>query len=215
MEKVIVLDTETANTIECPFTYDVGFAVVDKEGNIFEEHSFVVAEIFLDKELIANAYFADKVSDYWNEIKSGKRTLARFSTIRKVFIDTCRKFEIKKLFAHNALFDYRSLTTTQRFLTASKYRYFFPYGMEICDTLKMSREVFGKDEKYGEFCYENNFLTQRGQRRFTAEVLFRFLSNCIDFEESHTGLEDVKIEKEIMAECFRRKPEIDGRLWQD
>ena len=123
--------------------------------------------------------------------------------------------EIKKLFAHNALFDYRSLTTTQRFLTASKYRYFFPYGMEICDTLKMSREVFGKDEKYGEFCYENNFLTQRGQRRFTAEVLFRFLSNCIDFEESHTGLEDVKIEKEIMAECFRRKPEIDGRLWQD
>ena len=214
-EKVIVLDTETTNSLDDPIVYDCGFAVVDKEGKVYDEKSFVVADVFLDEELMASAYFIDKIQDYWNDIKSGKRKLARFSTIRKVFADTCRKFEIKKVFAHNARFDYRSLTLTQRFLTSSKYRYFFPYGIEICDTLKMSRQVFGKDEKYGEFCYENDFLTQRGSRRYTAEILFRFLTGCLDFEESHTGLEDVKIEKEIMAECFRRNPNIEYKLWQD
>ena len=77
----------------------------------------------------------------------------------------------------------------------------------------MSREIFGKDEKYGEFCYNNDYISKNGQRRFTAEILFRYLSNELNFEESHTGLEDVKIEKEIMAECFRRIPTINGKLW--
>ena len=212
-EKFIVIDTETANTIEEPFCYDVGFAVVDKEGNIYEQFSYVVAEIFLDKELMASAYFADKISQYWEEIKRGARTLARLSTIRFKFIDICKKYEVKKVFAHNARFDYRSLNYTQRLVTSSKYRYFFPYGIEIWDTLKMSREIFGKDEKYGEFCYNNDYISKNGQRRFTAEILFRYLSNELDFEESHTGLEDVKIEKEIMAECFRRIPNINGKLW--
>lgn len=214
-EKVIVLDTETTNSLDDPIVYDCGFAVVDKEGNIYEEHSFVVADVFLDEELMSSAYFIDKVADYWKEIKSGKRALKRFASIRKILADICRKYGIKEIYAHNAIFDYRSLTLTQRFLTSSKYRYFFPYGVKICDTLKMSREVFGKDEKYGEFCYENDFLTQRGCRRYTAEILFRFLSGRIDFEEAHTGLEDVKIEKEIMAECFRRMPNINGQLWRD
>ena len=214
-EKVIVLDTETTNTLDDPIVYDCGFAVVDKEGNIYEEYSFVVADVFLDEELMASAYFIDKIADYWKEIKSGQRTLKRFASIRKILADTCRKYEIKEIYAHNARFDYRSLTLTQRFLTSSKYRYFFPYGVKICDTLKMSREVFGKDEKYGEFCYENDFLTQRGCRRYTAEILFRFLTGCLDFEEAHTGLEDVMIEKEIFSYCVKVKPEINGKLWGD
>ena len=212
-QKIIVVDTETTNSIDDPICYDVGFAVVDALGNVYEKHSYVVAEIFLDEELMSSAYFIDKIPQYWDEIKAGKRKLAKFSTIRFKFAEVCQKYGIKIVTAHNARFDYRSLNLTQRFLTSSKYRYFFPYGVEIWDTLKMSREVLNKNEKYGEFCYNNDFLTKRLCKRFTAEIIFRFITGCLDFEESHTGLEDVLIEKEIFAYCVKAKPEINGALW--
>ena len=214
-EKIIVVDTETTNSIDDPICYDVGFAVVDAFGNVYEKFSFVVAEVFLDEELMASAYFIDKIPQYWAEIKQGKRKLAKFSTIRFKFADTCKKWGVRIVAAHNARFDYRSLNLTQRFLTSSKYRYFFPYDVEIWDTLKMSREVLNKSDEYGEFCYNNEFLTKRLCKRFTAEIIFRFLTGCLDFEEAHTGLEDVLIEKEIFSYCVKAKPEICGKLWGD
>lgn len=212
-EKIIMLDTETTNSLDDPICYDVGFAVIDKFGTIFESYSFVVADVFLDEELMASAYFADKIPQYWEEIKNGKRKLAKFSTIRFKFAEVCKKYKVKIVCAHNSRFDYRSLNLTQRYLTSSKYRYFFPYGLAVWDTLKMSREVLKDDDKYGEFCYENDFLTSRLCKRFTAEVLFRFLTGCLDFEEAHTGLEDVLIEKEIFKFCLEKKPDINGALW--
>ena len=211
----IVVDTETTNSLDDPICYDVGFAVVDRIGNVLEKYSFVVADVFLDKDLMASAYFAEKIPQYWEDIKNKKRILAKFSTIRKIFAQACRKYSIKCVCAHNARFDNRSLNLTLRFLTCSKYRYFFPYGVEIWDTLKMSREVLNKNSEYGEFCYTNNYLTQRLCKRFTAEIIFRFLTDNVNFEESHTGLEDVLIEKEILSYCINVNPEINGKLWKD
>ena len=213
-QKFIVVDTETTNTLDEPICYDVGFAVVDRFGAVYEKYSFVVAEIFLDRELMSYAYFADKIEQYWQEIKAGKRKLAKFSTIRRVFADACKRNSVKVIMAHNAYFDNRSLNLTQRYLTASKYRYFFPFGTEIWDTLKMSREVLKSDDDYGEFCYTNDFLTSRLCKQFTAEVIFRFICNDPSFEESHTGLEDVLIEKEIFAYLMWRKPTLNGALWK-
>jgi DNA polymerase III epsilon subunit-like protein len=213
VEKFIVLDTETTNDIECPLTYDIGFAVIDKEGFVYEKHSFVVADIFLDKELMASAFFAEKIPMYWEQIKKGERTLTSFFNIRKILASVMKKYDTDIIIAHNARFDYISTATTQRYLTKSKYRYFFPYGTKVWDTLKMARETFKDDEKYCEFCTENDYKTSNNSNRYTAEILYRFLTDDNSFIESHTGLEDVLIEKEIFVECVRRNPEIDGKLW--
>lgn len=37
-----------------------------------------------------------------------------------------------------------------------------------------------------------------------AEVIYKYISGNNDFIESHTGLEDVMIEKEIFAKCCRQ-----------
>ena len=213
MEKFIVVDTETTNSIDDPIVYDVGFAVVDAEGNVYEQHSYVVADVFLDKDLMSYAYFADKIPQYWEDIKSGKRKLRRFKTIRMIFKDVCRQYEIKKIFAHNARFDNRSLNLTQRYLTSSKFRWFFPYNTEICDTLKMSRNTLKNIEAYDQFCWDNDFITKRGCKRYTAEIIYKFITGKLDFEESHTGLEDVLIEKEILKYCLKHNPEFSGKLW--
>ena len=211
---VIMFDTETTNEIDCPFCYDLGFSVLDTDkGKTIEKHSYVVADIFLDKELMASAYFADKIPQYWADIKSGKRKLRRWSTIRAIVRDVMAQYGIDTVIAHNARFDYCSTATTQRYLTYSKYRYFFPYGTKFLCTLKMSRVVFGKDENYITFCEENDYLTAYNKPRFTAEIIYRFLTNDNEFVESHTGLEDVEIEMEIYLECIKRMPSVDGLLW--
>lgn len=212
MEKYIMLDTETTNSLDDPICYDVGFAVVDRNGSVYETHSFVVAEVFLNEELMESAYFIDKVPQYWEDIKKGTRKLAKFNTIRKVLAETMKKYNTNIVIAHNARFDYRSTAKTQRYLTKSKYRYFLPYGTEVWDTLKMAREVLKNDVDYDNFCYNNNYLTKRGCKRFTAEILYRFFTGDNDFVESHTGLEDVSIEKVIFAECMARGAES-GKLW--
>lgn len=211
-DRFIVIDTETTNSIDDPICYDVGFAVVDILGNVYETHSFVVADVFLDKNLMASAYFADKIPQYWDDIKAGKRELKTFFNIKRKFLEVIKNYNITIVLAHNARFDYRSLNLTMRYLTNSKYRYFLP-KLEIWDTLKMSRMVLNKDERYGEFCYTNGYLTKGMCKRFTAEIIYRFITGDNEFIESHTGLEDVLIEKEIFTYCIKEMPDIDGILW--
>lgn len=209
----LMLDTETTNDIDCPLVYDIGFAVFDDNGNILDHYSFVVADIFLNKELMSSAFFAEKIPQYWEEIKSGDRTLARFYNIEKIFKMVCKSYEICGIVAHNARFDYIALQTTKRWLTKSKYRFFFPYGMQFLDTLKMCRKVFKNDENYHDFCIENAYLTANGQDRMTAEVVYKYLTNDNSFCEAHTGLQDCLIEKEIFEYCADRIEVEDGLLW--
>ena len=213
---IIVLDTETANSLEEPIVYDIGFAVVDTEnGDILEEHSFAIAEIFLDKELMNSAYYKEKIPQYWEEIKRGTRKLVKFETAHRILYQTIKKYNVNVVAAHNARFDNRSTNISRRYLTSSKYRFFLPYGkIEIWDTLKMAREVMKENKDYTRFCIENNYMTKKNQKRFTAEILYRYLTGNNDFEEEHRGIDDVRIEKEIFMYCLGVNPEIDGRLWK-
>lgn len=211
----IVLDTETTNGFDDPMVYDLGYAIVDGETfKVLETRSFVNADIFLNKELMADAFFADKIPQYWKDIKSGKRELKTFYNILKQFRQDYKFYNCVATCCHNARFDYVACQTSQRFITKSKYRWFFPFGNEMWCSLKMARQTFGKDEAYKQFCIENGFTLANGKTpRFTAEILYRYITNDVTFEESHTGLEDVLIEKEIVKACLQMNPNIEKRLW--
>ena len=217
----LVIDTETCpldRTLETVlpsnmFVYDVGWAVVDKRGNVYDTKSFVNADIFLvEKELMKSAYYADKLPKYWKEIKSGERVLTSFYNIRKALLETIVEYGITEIYAHNMRFDYGTLQNTQRWLTKSKYRYFFPKDVIICDTLKMARDVILKMPTYKKFCEENRLLTKNGRLSASAENLYRFITKDTTFVESHTGLEDVLIEKEILAYCFKQHKKMRRKL---
>ena len=217
----IVLDTET-----CPleqtdevtpwnmFVYDIGWAVVDKRGNVYKTQSFINADIFLDeKELMKSAYYSEKIPKYWEDIKSGIRQLRSFYNIKKQLLGDIAEYGVKEIYAHNMRFDYGTLQNTQRWLTKSKYRYFFPKGIEICDTLKMARQVLKDSKMYRVWCEQNGYITKNNQCRFSAEVLYRYITGNDDFIESHTGLEDVMIEKDILAYCYSRHKKMVRQLW--
>ena len=111
-ERVMMIDTETTNDIDCPIVYDVGYQIFSLEKGVICEKSFVNADVFLDKSLMENAYFADKIPQYWEDIKAGRRTLARWSTIKKQLRLDCAIHNVKIACAHNASFDNRALNTS-------------------------------------------------------------------------------------------------------
>lgn len=207
-------DTETCNTINDEngkldmsnvLVYDLGLVACDTKGRIYEEISLVIKEIFYGmKDLMQSAYYSHKIPNYEQDIAEGKRKVVSWYEAMQTLRALQKKYKTNIIFSHNARFDYNAMNITQRYLTKSKYRYAIPYGTEYWDTLKMARDVICKDKKYIEFCMENGFVTKHKTPRpkATAEILYRYLTQDLEFEESHTGLEDVRIETLILAYCL-------------
>lgn len=221
---IIMMDTETANTITADngkldltqaLVYDIGWQVTDKHGNLYEEKSYLIKEIFeWEKDLMTSSYYADKIPQYLEDVANGKRVVASFYEVRKDFLDTMKRYDTKTVAAHNMRFDNRSTNNTQRWLTKSKYRFFFPYGTELWDTMKMANDVIATTPSYKKFCLENGFTTKHKTPRpkVTAEILYRYISHDLNFVEEHRGLEDVDIERQIMAYCFAKHKPMAKRL---
>lgn len=220
----IVFDTETANTglneegqllIKDGLFYDFGFAVVDTKGNVYEEYSFTNRDIFFEKELMQSAYYKKKIPMYWEGIKNGTRKLATTYEIHKAFVDCINKYECKWVIAHNARFDHAVTNATQRWVTKSKYRFFIPYDIEIWDSMKMARDIICPMPTYKKFSEKHGLLTKQGRTSARAENLYKFISKNPNFVESHTGLEDVRIEREIMWYCLRQHKKMRKKLWEN
>lgn len=212
--RIMMIDTETTNSLEDPVVYDVGFQVFDLEGNTYESCSMINTEVFNDPNLMSTAYYAEKIPRYMEQVLTGKSVMIPWKSIKTVVKDSIIRNDCRIVCAHNARFDCKSLNLTQRYITTSKWRYFLPYGVEWWDTLRMAREVLKQDGNYRQFCLDNGYVTSRNVSKYTAEVIYRYISGENEFIESHTGLEDVKIEKEIFLYCLKQNPEIDGRLWR-
>lgn len=210
---IIIIDTETANGLDCPLPYDIGYAVVNTETEeILVERSFVVAEIFLDKELMASAYYAEKVPQYWDDIKSGKRTMKRVKNIRSIIAADLKNYGVRAVGAYNMGFDKRAVRNDIRFITASYFRWFFPSYIEYFDIWNMACSSILRTSEYINFCLDNGLITAKGNILTSAEAVFKFLTNDAGFTESHTGLEDVRIETEIYFAVKRSGMEFDDKV---
>lgn len=218
---ILVVDTETANTFSdgkkldysSGLVYDCGFAVVDTKGRVYETYSFVNSDIFGIDVLMQSAYYANKIPLYWYGLDNGSRIMADTYTIRQTMLAVMEKYRINEVCAHNARFDVAVLNSTIRYTTKSKIRYWFPYGVEIWDSMKMARSVIHKMATYRKFCEKNDLLTATGRLSTTAENLYRFITKNVEFVEAHTGLEDVSIEMQIIFYCYRQHKKMDKVLY--
>ena len=219
----IMLDTETANTqqeengkLDMRFVlpYDFGFAVIDSHGRVYEKFSFVNSDIYIyEKDLMRSAYYANKLPQYEKDLAEGRRIMANTYNIRRIILEKIKEYDCKFVCAHNTRFDLNACNNIQRWTTKSKYRYFFPYDIEFWDTLKMARDVLSKRPTYRKFCEENGYLTKQNQCRYTAEVIYQYIMQDTDCSESHTGLEDVEIEVQILAYLVSRKKAMRKKLF--
>lgn len=216
----ITLDTEACNTdvddMKSSLVYDLGFAVHDKQGNIYETRDFVLYEIYArEKSLMRSAYYADKLPQYEAEIKDGTRKMVSIMTAYYEFRKLCEKYRVKAVIAHNARFDLNALNATMRYVTKSKIRYFFPKGVEIWDTQKMAHDTICKQKAYIAFCKANGFMTNHKTPRVreTAEALHAYRTLNPNYQERHTALEDVLIEMQIFTRCMAQHKKMRKALF--
>ena len=217
-EMLLVIDTETCNSVEEPLPYDIGYAICDRQGNVYLKRSFVVAEIFLDmKDVMQSAYYANKIPMYWKDIKSGKREIRTFRTIRNIVHEDMKAYNVKKVGAYNMGFDRKALNNLTRYVTKSFYRWFFPFGTEYFCIWHMACQTILNTKSYIDFAEKNGLVSEKDNILTSAESTYKFLTKEVNFIESHTGLEDVEIETEIMAKCYRThkkmNPKVNSACW--
>lgn len=215
----MVLDTETAGTIEEPLVYDFGVQVINLSGKVLAEASWTIYDIYAEqRELMKTAYYAEKLPQYEQGMRDGLWTMRRFFNVRKQIWAWLKEFDVLAVCAYNASFDRRALNNTLRFITGGKSKWFFPYGTQFIDIWNMATSTIFQSAAYRKMAYEQGWVSDKGNMLTNAEVAYRFLSGADEFEERHTALEDVKIEVQIFLHCWKKcapaDREIIGNPWR-
>lgn len=209
----LVLDVETANSTDDALVYDLGFAIADQKGRIYEAHSYLVSDIFeKEADLMQSAYYAEKIPQYLEGIEAGDFQVLTFYEARRILLEVMKKWDVVAVAAYNANFDTTALNTTERWLTKSKYRYFFPYGTQIYCIWHMACQLICTQSTYIRYCHQNGLVSPAGNIKTSAEAVYGYISGDHTFDESHTGLQDVLIESQIMAKCFAQHKRFDKSI---
>jgi len=211
---LLVMDCETCNARPAAavlprnnLAYNFGYhLLVPSTGETFHARQYAISEImFGERNRMASCYYAEKIPHYYDQIGDNSCAVRSFFDVMNEITQVCKDYGVTAIVAHNARFDVDALNTTAAWLTDDQITHALPQNIEIWDSLKMARAIFGKMPTYRKFCEDNGFLTKHRvpQVRLTAEILYRFITKDLDFTEDHMALEDVMIESEIIMKCYR------------
>jgi len=213
---LMFIDTETIGTLnvkESVLPFEIGMKVLDTETNkVVKEKSYLVRKFFNNKYIMLSTFSATKYPNYFEKLENDKRyKTMSVNDISKDIDKIIQRYNVKIMVAHNGNFDKTAMA-----------RLFEDFGVDnpfenidLLDTMELSKVItFSKD--YANYCIENKdrlnsvkdscFITNSGRVRTTAQAIYCYLSNNSQFEEAHTGLEDIDIEIEI----FKKSMEMLG-----
>lgn len=247
--RFLILDCETATlpfvteyeeklrkkvALARPLIYDIGWNIVDRNGNIYERKNFVVAEIFFNPAIFKTAYYKEKRPLYLEKLREGKIIPAVWNIIAEELKADMKKVE--SVGAYNAYFDYkRAIAFTELYISkmySVNFDEWLTVQRKVCDTMdkpykgykrKIDREHFTfRDacvpvfDLWGLAC--EHLLNTDDYRetakangwigskyyRTNAEVTYRFISGENNFDEAHTAIDDCDIETAIFAEIVKQ-----------
>lgn len=206
----IILDTETAGNVNETSTlrvYDIAWQVADKDFMPVVSRRYLVQEVFFGMaDIMKTAYYAKKLPAYYEEIANGTLEIMHLSDIRKQFAADCKEYDVKEVWAYNADFDRRALNVTCDVVSNGLQGFFLPYGTKVCCIQHLAVQTILNRPSFFKFAWRNGFFNKKtGNVRTNAEVAYAYLTGDADYKEEHTALEDVKIERQILAACKRSK----------
>lgn len=200
-KNIAIIDTETAGGFGDLKVYDFGMVVMTQKGEIIAEYESLVREVFIPKEM-ATAYYSDKIPCYYSMMYDGMR-IRDWDTIRDDVNALLEKHNVGIISAYNLGFDMRAIKSAQA--KYSKHDKFLTANYDLLDLWYWScKEILSK-KTYHDFADENNFKTDAGNYKTSAEVGYSFLNDLPNFVESHTALDDCYIEADILKRLLKRK----------
>ena len=223
----IIVDTEGVDTVkhfdgkahpETSLFYDFGFMVIDgNDGSVLESHSFINSDVYFRNDLMTSAYYADKRQRY-DEGMGIDWTVANTYTIWQTFADACKRHNVRKVWAFNCRYDDLITVNTIQTLSNGFVRAFIPEGVKWADIWDYAGSTLCKTRKYVDWCIRNDYMSDKGNPKTSAEVVARYMLEDDSFIEAHTALEDCKIELAILQAAKRRKQKARhsiGQGWRD
>ena len=203
----------TLNVIESCLPFEIGMKIIDiKNDKIIVEKSYLVRRFFNNKYIMNCTFSANKYPKYQEKVENDKRYKTYSANeISKDIQRLVDKYEIDIMVAHNGKFDYTMLNTYfNEFEVENPFE-----NINVLDTMEMSKDLT-KSKDYVNYCIENkdivrmkngknesNFISPSGRVRTTAQAIYSYLTKNPNFQEAHTGLEDISIEYEIFKASYQ------------
>lgn len=248
----LILDCETATlpyasnfeetqkkniAIAKPLIYDIGWQVIDRNGNIYKRKSFIISEIFSVPQVFNTAYYAHKRPIYLERLKKGETILTDWNTAIAELLEDMQYVE--SVGAYNSMFDFKKAIPftelyIQKLYSPDFYKWeemqnklceSIAYGntkqnnrefertvfrfrdnvYDLFDVWGLSCEHIMNNNEYKQMCIDNGWQTaSRKYFKTSAETCFRYFSKELEFEESHTAIDDTIIESELFVEILKR-----------
>ena len=202
----MILDTETTSNAQT--VYDIGYTIIDRKGSIIEQANYLVKEIiehpFLRGILQRDKFSARKYRETYAALYNEKKMVLPFLTIRQNIRRAIRNYDCVVV-AYNAKFDFQALTNMAQDLGKDS---FFTKKTQIWDLWNIALHTLCDSRNYTRFCDAHEFVTDKGHRKSSAEVVYRYLTNNLAFEEAHTALADTEIEAAILLACLKRHKKL-------
>lgn len=173
----LVLDCETATlpiasdydgpqrkniSIAKPLIYDLGWTVIDKNGNVYARKNFLISEIFSVPSIFETAYYTAKRPLYIEKLNRGEIILTDWKTAVADLVEDMNVVEA--VGAYNAIFDFKKAIPFTELYINMLYSADFNNWMEeqatICDNIARNRRREKKENARG---FEGDIFRFRGQ----------------------------------------------------
>jgi hypothetical protein len=196
----MVFDTETSG-LDKPFCYDLGYIILNTDSELIElEKHFVIEQIWHNLPLFESAYYKEKRPLYVQLMRQRRAKMNKWGYVMQEMMRDIKKYGITEAYAYNSDFDDKVFT-----FNCDWFKCINPLeNVGIYDIWGYASEYITSKSDYQKFCEDNEYFTDTGNYKGSAEIVYRFIIGDTSFEEKHMGLYDTQIESVILLECVKR-----------
>ncbi len=198
---ICIFDTETIS-INKPFCYNIGFIIIDTitKKTIYSA-DYVVEQIWHNPELFTSAYYSNKRKNYIKLMRGKSTEMKKWGHIMQAMKRTFKFYNVQSAYAYNSDFDENTINfNCDWFKTQNPFD-----DIPIYDILGYAQEYIVKSKDYKNFSEKNKLFTDSKNYSATAENVYRFINNDVNFKEDHMAFSDSVIEWEILKWCIENK----------
>lgn len=192
---IVIFYTETTS-LDKPFCYNIGYVIYNIiTGTIAVKRDFVVEQVWHNPMLFTTAYYSNKRDLYVKRMRAKTVKMEKYGYICQQMIRDFKNHEVIGAYAYNSNFDERVFNFNCDWFKCNN-----PFDNIPIFDIRGYAHQFIVNDNFKAFCDKYGYYTDNGNYSTTAETIYRFITDDIDFEEEHTALNDSLIETTILLE---------------